>query len=177
MLKLMMRSALAGCALAVGACAAPIRPLPPLPSVAAFQVADHAEYIDPGAGSVRGQAFLRQRGGGIVTCAGSVVYAHPATPFFRQLLAHNRAGGTSTMVPGANAALSLVRQTRCDAQGNFEFRDLPVGAWLITTSVRWSVRDSEQGGDLLKVAAVQAADEPALLLSDGDLYSRNRLHQ
>ena len=34
---------------------------------------------------------------------------------------------------------SLVRQTKCDAQGNFEFYNIPAGHWILKTDVEWSV--------------------------------------
>ena len=63
--------------------------MPPPPQVevqAKFDEEEIRRYSEPGTSGVKGQAFLRQQGGGIVTCAGSEVFLVPATPYYRQLL-------------------------------------------------------------------------------------------
>ncbi|SMG65208.1 hypothetical protein BMETH_315_0 [methanotrophic bacterial endosymbiont of Bathymodiolus sp.] len=32
-----------------------------------------------------------------------------------------------------------MKQTKCDAQGNFEFYNVPEGEWIIKTTVEWGI--------------------------------------
>jgi hypothetical protein len=148
---------------------------PALPPVtAAFVPADHSAFMGPGSGSMTGQAFLRQRGGAVVTCAGARVYAHPSTPFFAQAVAYTAAGGSLISVPGGTASQALVRQSLCDAQGNFEFSELPPGRWIVTVTVRWSGAGSEQGGLLAQTVTVGDGVARRILLTGEDLIGLPR---
>jgi len=51
-------------------------------------------YLQAGDNNVKGQGFLRQQGGGVVTFAGSAVMMLPATSFFREAIGHFRSGNT-----------------------------------------------------------------------------------
>ena len=53
-----------------------------------FSLADYQDYQKTGQGSISGQAFLKQKGGGIVTCAGNDVFLVPDSGYFRELLVH-----------------------------------------------------------------------------------------
>ncbi|MDQ6996926.1 MAG: hypothetical protein Q9M82_05625, partial [Mariprofundus sp.] len=51
-----------------------------------YNPADQNKYVVSGQNTITGQAFLRQQGGGTVTCAGSHVVLFPATPFWKELV-------------------------------------------------------------------------------------------
>lgn len=136
-----------------------------------FDPADYAEYMKTGNSTVTGQAFLRQQGGGTVTCAGNQVHLLPDTIFFREGLGilfmrqgHQIKGGLKDQ---DEKYQSLRRSAQCDAQGNFQFDSVPEGEYLITTAVEWSVGYSRQGGLLRKAVRVKG---PAVrvLMSDAD---------
>lgn len=133
-----------------------------------FDSAEHRAYAGDGTASIKGQAFLRQNGGGVVTCAGAEVFAFPATDYFQPIRYPLRAlieGGTDSI---DNAAKRLVRRTMCDAQGNFEIANLPAGEWIVITSVEWSVGYRSQGGYLKKLATAATAAAPAIYLTEPD---------
>lgn len=106
-----------------------------------------AALLQPGDAGIRGQGFLRQRGGGVVTCAGSTVFAVPAVAYLNELVRLTLAGIPTDAPPGDVRANS--RQTTCDSAGNFAFTGLQPGEWMVVTTVRWRVGYNEQGGDLL----------------------------
>lgn len=114
----------------------------------AFQSAEHRSFIRKGANTIKGQAFLRQQGGGVVTCAGNEVIVIPQTVFFHQAI--ERANSTLAierrMSPDAQG---FIRRTRCDAQGHFSIANLPDGSWYVVTDVRWFVGYDQQGGKLI----------------------------
>jgi hypothetical protein len=107
---------------------------------AAYADADFAAWTGSGSANLRGQAFLKTVGGDVKTCAGSDVYLLPATPYVVQLI--SRAHPTeATLDPRLSKQF---RHSLCDAQGNFEFHNLPTGRWFIDTSVTWGVPHIEQ---------------------------------
>ena len=102
---------------------------------------DEVEYIhQDGSNTIRGQAFLRQQGGGVVTCAGASVHLIPSGDYSRERMwniygtTHNPAlskvGNKAVDTPNAEY-VNHTRKTLCDAQGNSPFRGLP------TESISW----------------------------------------
>jgi hypothetical protein len=106
--------------------------IPPL----TFNKNDYISYLKQGSNKVTGQAFLRQKGGGIVTCAGEEVTLYPNTDYFNNMYGIRGDYIEHKQLENEN---SLVRQTKCDAQGNFEFYNIPAGNWALKTDVEWSV--------------------------------------
>lgn len=131
----------------------------------------HRPFVGPGPNAVSGQAFLRQQGGGTVTCAGEQVLLLPNTVFFREMLDIARKGSEPEHV-GARISQgefkSILRQGQCDAQGNFAFASVPSGSYLLATQVQWVVGYNRQGGGLLKTVSVEPGDSNRFLLSDAD---------
>lgn len=120
-----------------------------------------------------GQAFLRQKGGGIVTCAGSSVFLLPDTPYFVQAaIASNSRNGVADMPKPPSRDVTGVREGTCDAQGNFKFTRLPAGKWQVTTRVSWVVGYARQGGTLLRRLETSAQGEVSTFLLDEHLFSR-----
>ena len=157
--------------LVVCACAVP----PPRPVQRQFQwePEEHTAYLGPGPAAIRGQGFLRQQGGGTVSCAGSDVWLLPGTPYFDESL-RILATRDVDSIEGALWAVfgRYMRKSQCDGQGNFTFRDLPSLPWIVTTDVRWVVGYRSQGGRLVKLVTAVPGDTPPSLLSDRDLWSR-----
>lgn len=107
-------------------------------------------YMVKGSSTLHGQAFMRQRGGGIVTCAGSSVYLAPSTPYYWHKKIEAM-GSKNYVIEGKSKA--VVRETTCDAQGSFTFADLPPGGdlgWDLITIVEWNVAGKVQGGAVLE---------------------------
>lgn len=137
-----------------------------------FDLAEHAPFRESGKGSVQGQGFLRQAGGGTVTCAGSTVVLLPATPFFKEFVDLYIAGKTPTVTPPPGDRAPLFRRSQCDAQGNFSFESVPPANWTIMTEVKWVVGHSPQGGILRREVAVREDAPTRVLLTDADLARR-----
>lgn len=137
-----------------------------------FDYASHKAYVQNGTGSVKGQGFLRQQGGGVVTCAGSQVYLMPSTPFFREAVNLLRAGKDPQIGQKLDPAYKvMLKQSQCDAQGNFLFTNLPSGGWFVMTEVKWSVGYNQQGGALLREISINN-NETQVLLTDNDFIGR-----
>jgi len=128
-------------------------------------------YKGTGDATVYGQAFLRQRGGGVVVCAGERVVLFPHTPSFEKVMAVARQHVQPVLGDSADPRFKTVaRVATCDAQGNFKFTDLPRAPWYIYSRVSWSVGDyGQQGGDLVGEVDTTGGGEHQVFLTDSNL--------
>ena len=144
----------------------------PVPMQTKFDYSELKPYLEPGENSIRGQGFLRQQGGGIVTCAGYVVILVPATSFFRELVTLRLAGKSPRYTDKIDPAFFNHRRTQCDAQGNFSFSNLPNGTWFVMTEVSWVVANARQGGTLVQEVTLSGNETTQVLLTDKDFVGR-----
>lgn len=121
-----------------------------------------------GTGSVSGEAFMRQQGGGVVTAAGEEVMLCPDSTYGRNLAAvvESRvllAGG----VDADNSYLATCRRTIAGVDGDFLFTNLPAGTYYIFTQVRWMVPGSyfPTGGYLVEPVSVTSGTETRTVLA------------
>lgn len=139
------------------------------------------EEYSSGSNTVTGQAFLRQKGGGIVTCAGESVSMRPDTEYFNDIFDDISNGYLSNNQINSEEK-ELFKVSQCDAQGNFEFYKIPAGKWVIRVNVSWSVysvgsiplphgtyyytNDAKQGGVLAKEVTVQNGEINKFIISE-----------
>lgn len=137
-----MRRLVIATALVFAGCVAPQKP-PELPPVArmAFPEAEYQSIPDKrakGECELRGQAFLRTRGGDVKKGAGSLVFLNPVTGYSREWWTY---GYTlrQPLSPADPRLENYVRETQADADGRFTFRDVPRGDYFVVSSVSWDV--------------------------------------
>lgn len=140
------------------------------------------QQLMPGGGSIRGTAFLRQQGGGIVTCAGQLVHLIPVTDYASERMQiiypfTPKVGETSyknfrdemlvkrNFIPDEPDYREHTKTTKCDAQGEFLFENLKDGQYYIQTAVTWQVQYSIQGGLLVSKAEVLNGQSPRVIMS------------
>jgi hypothetical protein len=129
-------------------------PAPPLPP---FDYEQTKRALRPGNNTIKGSAFLRQQGGGIVTAAGNDVQLVPVTAYsqerFRHLYGNTISGinsyrGGLPINPGYNA---LTHKTIADVDGKFQFSNVADGSYFCTTAIEWRVGDyGRKGGKVMK---------------------------
>ncbi len=131
---------------------------------------------DSGIHSLSGSAFLRQQGGGIVTCAGNGVKAKKILPVVRNDYAKEYLKLPDYVKNVTNVDVGLLDfenklkkitdentfTTTCDVDGKFKIDKLKSGVYDVTTSVVWVVGDSVQGGTLAKVVTIPDKTEPTI---------------
>lgn len=129
-----------------------------------------APYNISGKGSLNGQAFLRQQGGGVVTCAGEDVRVLPDVAPTRE---GNRGIAQGDIVnylsDGMRVSVKWPKAFRtgtCDADGRFSFSGLADGRWSVMTIVQWRVGYREQGGVLQSFFEVKNGSSIDLILTD-----------
>jgi hypothetical protein len=120
-----------------------------------------------GTSNIRGEAFIRQRGGGVVTAAGRQVVLCPDSPIDREMNLIGARRQNFAMTPDARAHLSTCRMVRAGATGNFAFRDLPAGAYSVATAVTWSIPGSyiPEGGFIYENISVGEGETAEVVLT------------
>jgi hypothetical protein len=130
--------------------------------------------LEPGTGTIKGSALMRQRGGTVVTCAGNDVFLIPATPsatselhrVFKSDAGYVPRGGDAVMGGGTLVVPPEPnRKGICNAQGFFNFAKVRAGKWYVMTSIVWTVGDNHQGGAMLGSADVTDGKESEIVLS------------
>ena len=143
---------------------------------------DEVSWInDKGSSTITGQAFLNQKGGGVVTCAGREVSLIPLTAYSTERM--NAIFKSSTkgyygndiyvypevvFNPSAPAEYFNSKRTAlCNAQGNFKFEDVPANKeYFILTNVTWEVGGAAQGGSLMiKVTTTENETTETILVN------------
>lgn len=163
-----MNRAIAVSFLVMAACA-PQR----VPVNAVFDPQEAAFIQRSGNGVITGQAFMRQLGGNVVTCAGETMYLIPVTRYSTeriQIIYGNTQSGRSYVggpVPiDAPPEYSQYQKTStCDAQGNFRFDQVPPGEYYLVGRVIWAAGSSPQGGSQMRRVRVAPGQTQTVLLS------------
>ena len=158
-------------------CAVPREQFRTVYLMAKFDADEIRRGLEPGPLSLSGAAFLRQKGGGVVTCAGATVFLTPVTAYTKErMLAIYGSSGTTKFasvnerrvrfIPDDVVELEAVaRKERCDAQGNFQFSGLRPGSYYVSTVVLWSVGYNHQGGAVMERVDLESGKSPRVVLS------------
>lgn len=134
--------------------------------------------LEKGTNTIRGSALIRQRAGGVVTCAGRSVHLIPATDYATERVMtiygnaergfHSAGFGSKKITFNESPAeyWRQSRQTICDAQGFFKFENISDNAFFITTNIVWKLNDYFlEGGALIQRVAVQGGEIREIVLS------------
>lgn len=141
-----------------------------------FEADEARAMLDPGPNTVSGSSLIRQAGGGIVTCAGNPVFLLPATAYADErvnIIYGNYQSGyvpyagllNHSFTPDDPEYKNLTEQTRCDAQGNFEFTNVADGEFYVHTLVTWSVNYTTQGGGLMRRVDLEGGEHEKIVLT------------
>lgn len=143
--------------------------LPPKELSSNFNMSDYESHLKIGDFNISGQAFMRQNGGGVVTCAGNKVYLIPDSAYFNEVFDVLKTRRKPNSGENAADVQKLARIALCDAQGNFEFKNLSAANWLITTQIKWKVgRYGSEGGTLLKKLTTSDNKNIKIIISNAD---------
>ena len=130
-----------------------------------------------GKATVSGQAFLKQGGGGVVTCAGADALLFPATEYAKERITGifgNEDGGYRTLnvyrgglfeASTNSDYLAYTRRVVCDAEGDFNFDSVANGEYYVNSTVSWYVGNDSQGGALSKKISVKNGKDVRILLT------------
>ena len=140
-----------------------------------FDKAQADRLLRPGNNTIKVNAFLRQAGGGVVTCAGEEVGLVPATEMAKEritALYGSVNGGYRDIHAGnikfenADPAYIVTQKTAlCSSDGRVIFEKVTNGDFYIVTRVIWMVQVA-QGGTLAKLISVKGGETKDVVLSN-----------
>ena len=132
-----------------------------------FQADDFQLWKRPGTYTIAGQAFYKQPGGRVMTCAGESVALMPLTGYNMELskLLQSGKGFPPNYEKRAHA---FDKKAMCDGDGRFRFEGLPAMNWLLITRVTWQENGtfsfvpyfggpSDKGGWLFQEVSIETA--------------------
>ena len=138
--------------------------------------AQKAAYINKrGKADITGQAFLMRRDGMVVTCAGQDVDLFPAVEYATQrmvgIYGSNERGYRSAITANWNRAddeqyYKMNRSSKCDAEGDFSFKNVADGDYYVVAPVLWQISDYyNEGGYLMQKVSISRGKSQRVLLS------------
>lgn len=146
----------------------------------ALDPAKTLKALEKGTSAIKGSALLRQQGGGVITCAGLEVALNPVTPYSTERISALY-GAVSGGYRSANAVrikfepdndalyLSLMRKTRCDAQGFFKFDNVAEGEYFVLVGITWNTvingANAVQGGGVFQRVSVSDGETKEVVLT------------
>jgi hypothetical protein len=129
-----------------------------------FNESEFNKFLGLGTSTIQGQVFMRTRGGAVIYGAGSKVLLVPFTQYTKQIFE----GGSFNGYNDSSLA-KYTRTTVADATGNFEFIDIPQGAYVALSSVEWQVplgrTYSNEGGGVNSYVEVAVGQRIKVMLT------------
>lgn len=134
------------------------------------------KLLEKGNSTIEGSALIRQRGGGVVTCAGQNVSLIPVTEYSTERIAYIYKNLSNGFIPvGASYPKFINDDMRfetdglkneiCDAQGKFIFKNIKAGEYYLTTVIVWEVGNNLQGGALMNKVDISENEIKNVVLS------------
>jgi hypothetical protein len=154
-----MRTRTFALAAALAALAGCVAPAQPYVLKTPFSTADFQPYVGTGPATLHGQAFMKTVGGDVKTCAGQTVYLMPDNAYNAEIVQAPTRNFANRDARGD----AYTRQTVCDAQGNFEFDNVPAKMWWVLVDVTWGVPNQygsvdTQGGTIQEPVILQPGE-------------------
>ncbi|MEN9018068.1 MAG: hypothetical protein ABF331_06145 [Hellea sp.] len=124
-----------------------------------------------GDAKVFGSSFLRQSGGGVVSCAGTQVGLIPASSYADERISYlygnlQKGYNPNKSIDIANSSyINDMRITTCDVDGKFEFNNIPAGVYYLTTRIEWMVGYRKQGGALMQRLEITEGESKRIVLT------------
>ena len=140
-----------------------------------FDANQAMKAIEKGNNSISGEAFLRQNGGGVVTCAGYEVSLVPETLYARERMeiiygnaikGYNPVYHRVIISPDNPQYHTTLHKKICSSTGHFEFNDVKDGNYFLTALVVWDAPNAgKQGGSLMERVSVKGGEKREITLT------------
>lgn len=121
---------------------------PPIQVQSRFDPQEVAWFSQAGSNTIRGSAVLRTVGGDVKTCGGLKVSLVPVSTYALERVRRSYGSDQRGYMParkGVNLVtpppgyLQTTKETRCDADGDFTFPNLPDGDYFVVTMITWGI--------------------------------------
>ena len=100
---------------------------------------------------IAGHAFLKTGDDDVTSGGGYEVVLTPATPYTKERYSLAREG--RSLAPPEPGLAPYVRATATDFMGNFVFRDLPPGEYLLSCTFTWEAPAKFQANSVVPMSA------------------------
>jgi hypothetical protein len=144
----------------------------PVKLTAPFDAAQAQSLLAPGKNTITGSALMKRQDGIAVTCAGANVTLIPATAHASEIMqtiyGNTERGSARRQANIENrdpAYRTFVRQSVCNAQGFFTFKDVADGDFFVVTTVVWMAGGNQQGGALMQRVRVTGGQTQEVVLA------------
>jgi len=149
-----------------------VAPRPVVNISAPFDAALTQSMLVQGKNTINGSALIKRQDGIAVTCAGAEVSLVPVTGYSTERMraiynSDQRGYGriNPNFVPDVPEYRALIRNTTCNAQGFFTFKDVADGDFYVTTVIGWKVGANVQGGALMQRVKVTGGQSTEIVLA------------
>lgn len=135
-----------------------------------FPENEYKQLQKEGTATIKGQAFLKTRGGDVKVAAGEEILLNPVTSYSNQWYEESYLK-KNPMVPGDPRQMEYVRKKIADGSGRFEFKNIPAGEYYVTGKVTWESPTGNkgalqtQGGMISKKVEVTDREEVEVMLT------------
>jgi len=126
-----------------------------------------------GTATVKGQAFMKTRGGDVKTAAGNEVWLNPVTSysiewyekFYLPTISNTSPLRDIKTTPPDPRLTKYILIQIADGDGRFTFKNAPPGEYFVTTAVTWYVGKELQGGFVTKRITVKDGEETDVIVT------------
>ena len=135
-----------------------------------FPAQEYEKLAKDGTSTVKGQIFMKTRGGDVKFGAGGEVLLNPVTSYSKQWFEEQYTRGNQ-LAAGDERQYLYIRKKVADGNGRFEFKNIPAGEYYVTGGVTWQTATGyqgnleTQGGLLSKKITVGEKDDVEVILS------------
>jgi len=145
----------------------------PVNIAAPFDTKEASIINKTGNNAITGSALIKRNDGQTVTCSGEEVTLLPYTAYTSARIGAiygNNSKGMSRapkreFIPDPAEYMTMRKNTTCNAQGFFSFKNLADGEYFVVTVVKWTVDYSVQGGALMRRVAVKGGETTEIVLA------------
>lgn len=139
-----------------------------------FDVSKAQIILEKGNNTIKGEAFIRQQSGNIVTCAGYDVDLIPYTEYTDERMTilygaaqkgFNRENTNVKFTPDILDYYNYQRTKTCRHNSSFTFDNVKDGNYYIVSCIYWWVNNLPQGGCLMENVSVTAGETIEVILS------------
>lgn len=137
-----------------------------------FSEDEFIPYAKKGTASIIGQAFMKTKGGDIKYAAGNYILLLPVTQYTTEII---RIALEEKVEEGGSIdnkdprLIKYAKKTMADAEGKFEFNNIPSGEYYVWTAIKWQVPSQSglrrTGGNISKRIRVKEGEKVKVILT------------
>lgn len=136
-----------------------------------FNEQEFKSYAEKGTATIFGDAFLKTAGGEVRKAAGNTILLLPANSYTTEWINHNKRYMALQLTPADPRYFKYERQTTGDADGRFEFNELPPGQYYVATKIIWKVPSgggglTETGGWVSAMIQIASGEKKKVVVTD-----------